>query len=503
MDRENVKWLLIGLGALVLTITTVGIGAWLIYFGVSELDESLASRPPVASEPQVEKRLGVDIRSEREAQYFETLEAQPWLERYTQTSAEGDWYGVLYSEEDFARLEAHLSERLSSMEDGWDIREYSDMCSGLGSIRYGQEPDLMEATLLRWRTSSPESHHAWLVSGIFYKELAWMWRGSGYANTVAEEGWAKFRDYMARSRQFLERSYELNPLDPESSSNLLITARAMSLGRSERDVYFGRVMEIAQNHYAAWNNYWFSATPKWGGSWEELKAIVKQTEELKEEYPMLGLIWLRVRTEMSFTRDGYEEIFAKKKVQRKIMTLYEGLLERWPDKALLHMNYALFLSDYINDYSLAAEHFDAVGDQYYRGTVWRSLPAYNKARARTYALHGWTLEGEKRSEYVTLAYELAPHDALATVQIGWLNERLGNLEEAESYFRMSSELDPNYGSAYIALAGLYRKQGRYAEARAEADRGLKRDISRKNGMELRRIRYFAIKEMGASETSEE
>ena len=503
MDRENVKWLLIGLGALVLAITTVGAGAWLIYFGVSELDESLASRPPVASDPQVEKRVGTDTHSQKEAVYFETLEAQPWLERYTQTSAEGDWYGVLYSEEDFARLEAHLGERLSSVEDGWDIREYGDMCTGLGSIRYGQDPDVMEATLLRWRTSSPESHHAWLISGIFYKELAWMWRGTGFSNTVAEAAWAKFSEYMPRSRRFLERSYELNPLDPESSSNLLITARAMSLSRSEQDVYFGRVMEITQNHYYAWDNYWINATPKWGGSWEEIDAIVEQTEALKEEYPMLGAIWLSALKEMFFRRDGYQKIFKEETVQREIMALFEALLERWPDKASLHMNYALFLYSYFDDYALATEHFDAVGDEYYRDTDWRSLPAYNRFRARAYAVHGSTLEGEKRSEYVSLGYELAPHDAVVTAQMGWLKERLGNAEEAESYYRLASELNPKYGSAYYVLAELYLKQGRYAEARAVAQRGMDQAAADKDVGRLLQLRLRANSAMRASATSEE
>lgn len=497
MNRESVKWLLIGLAGLVLVMMTVGIGAWLIYSGVSEWNDSLASGSPV------EKHLGTDIRSQKEAEYFEALEAEPWLDRYALTSAEGEWYGVLYSDEDFARLEAHLGERLSSLEDGWDIREYSNMCTGLGSIRYGENSDLLEATLERWRTSSPESHHAWLISGVFYRQLAWLWRGDGFANTVADEGFAKFREYVIRSRECLEQAYELNPMDAESSSNLLITARDMSLGRAATEEYMSRVTKVTPNHFDAWNNYWFGATPKWGGSWEEVEAISEQTEALKEEYPMLGVIKLRVLLEMQGTREGYEDIFRDEAVRQEIVELYEGLLKRWPDKALLHMNYAYCLYWYMNDYARAATQLDSVGDRYYRGSAWRTLPAYNRSRAWVYAKHSSDLEEEERHEYVSLAHELDPTSAFVAFKMGEYYRDIGDFEEAESYYSSSTELDPTYVNAYGELATLYMEQGRYEEAVAEVTRALQQELSPNQKMGLIGISVKAGAKLKASKSSED
>lgn len=489
MDRDSVKWLLVGLLGSISVIAFVAVAMWFVYSPGDEWTDSLAEGPPerLPAGAPVEKRVGMETRVKKEAEHFETLDAAPWLNRYRHTSAEEEWYDVLYSEEDFGCLEAYLGEKLTSREDGWDIREYSNLCTGLGLIRYGEDPDLLGATLERWRTLSPESHHAWLVSGVFYQRLAWVWRGSGYSNTVAEEGWEKYREFTRRSLECLERSYDLKPSDPESSYNLLQSARAMGLGASARETYFGRVMEISPNHYHAWNEYWFGVAPKWGGSWEELDAVIARTEALKEEYPILGSVRLGALREMRRNREGYEDIFKDEEVLRDIVALYERLLERWPDKALFHMNYAYFVYWYVDDYGPAAKHFDAVGDQYYRGSAWGKLATYNKARARTYATHATSLEAEERFEYLSLAHELAPDNAYVAQKMGRFYEDSNDLAEAEKYFRMASELDPEYGPGYRALGNLYNRQGRFEDAIAVAKEGLNEKIGQRELMKLRII----------------
>ncbi|MEJ2086133.1 MAG: tetratricopeptide repeat protein, partial [Acidobacteriota bacterium] len=51
----------------------------------------------------------------------------------------------------------------------------------------------------------------------------------------------------------------------------------------------------------------------------------------------------------------------------------------------------------------------------------------------------------------------------ANVNLGWLASRLGNLGNAESYYRRAIELDETFIPAYVNLADLYRMQERDAE----------------------------------------
>ena len=101
MDRESVKWLLIGLGGAA-TMFLLMAGAALFLFSISEevyFDDQATYSEPTQS--------GMEKRAECEAEYFRQLEEFGLKDRYTIITAHSEWRAVLYEQGDFEAVEEH------------------------------------------------------------------------------------------------------------------------------------------------------------------------------------------------------------------------------------------------------------------------------------------------------------------------------------------------------------------------------------------------------------
>ena len=88
---------------------------------------------------------------------------------------------------------------------------------------------------------------------------------------------------------------------------------------------------------------------------------------------------------------------------------------------------------------------------------------------------GWAGKLEEAGELAMQAVELAPDDPETQFQAGIVCEERNELARAERHYRRAFELDPAFSAVHINLGVVLGKQGKYAEARAEFEAGLKKD----------------------------
>ena len=55
----------------------------------------------------------------------------------------------------------------------------------------------------------------------------------------------------------------------------------------------------------------------------------------------------------------------------------------------------------------------------------------------------------------------------ATYYLGQTEEKLGDADSAESFYRQSIQIQPNFGLSHLALGDLLKQKGRLLEARSE------------------------------------
>jgi len=123
----------------------------------------------------------------------------------------------------------------------------------------------------------PDQLPAWaveLMKGFLSSRAGWEARGSGFANTVTDEGWRQFKAKQIEARDHYIRAYELNPNDCMSASRLIGVAMSgfARPGEDER-FWFDRARARQIDCVNAYQTYLWSLRPRWGGSADDIYAF--------------------------------------------------------------------------------------------------------------------------------------------------------------------------------------------------------------------------------------
>lgn len=114
----------------------------------------------------------------------------------------------------------------------------------------------------------------WLVELFFGKyeiEAAWEARGGGAAANVQDAGWKGFSEHLAKARDHLLKAQQLHPEFPEAATQMISVAMGdgARLNETTRD-WFDKAAKAQFDYYPAYESYFWSIYPRWGGSYGEM-----------------------------------------------------------------------------------------------------------------------------------------------------------------------------------------------------------------------------------------
>jgi hypothetical protein len=168
-----------------------------------------------------------------------------------------------------------------------------------------------------------------VIRGIAETDLAWVSRGSGWANTVTAEGWKGFREHLTKARDALVAAHKLRPDFPEAATRMITVAMGAGeeLGEDERE-WFDRAIAAQIDFMPAWYTLSGALLPRWGGSHEAMYALAKEaaaTNRFDTEVPNFFVTELEV-----IARDEQHNnaVYTVPETWRTVRAVFDGYLQK-------------------------------------------------------------------------------------------------------------------------------------------------------------------------------
>jgi len=372
------------------------------------------------------------------------------------------WVPTLYRDKNFASLEEHISSLLAEQNEG-NANELNVLYYVLGHVTDPGHQDLMASVLDEWCQQSP-SQIPWIVRGYFHISLGWAIRGGGSASNVTPLAMSQFKEQLVLAQGDFEKAYTLNPNDPNSSTGLLIIARAMSLSVEEMEAFFQRGISVSPGLADIYRQKHEYLTPKWGGTVEGMMKFAGQCQSLGEQYPTVGLVAVNAMEEIHDHFTPKENNYLGDAANWEIVKQsYERFFAKYPDNLLRRFNYA-YDALKAEKNQTAVEQFELIGDRWHFGLNWSTPESFNRSRAQAYhnlgvelykrKLFGVAVGNIKRATSYNPSGEYYYSLAMAQWREAQSTGSLQSWQEAESSLSKAIELDPELKSAQRDLKTL-------------------------------------------------
>ena|GEM_PF-223380 len=454
--EENKKWLKTAF-AIVLLVFSMSFLAWKLYPHLAYRNQSSTQSTlrEVREDPEKERAM---------AALLET--------KYSRMDDYEKWLPVLYQQKDFAAVENQVVDLMRDRNDEAKAYQLYALYNTLGDLSQHRDIGFKRSILDEWCRKQPESHIPWLLSGIFYIHSAWNIRGGGWAKDVSKDAWPKFKAMLEQARADLERSYRLNPNDPNSSCNLLIVARGLSYPREKMEGYFLNATSACLFHFGAHYHKLNYLMPKGHGTQQEMYAFTMECMKFAEEHPYMGLVAVAAFEEVHNRSPKDENYLGRGDVWPTVEKIYNNFFAKYPDDMRRRFFYA-YHAYKARKYDVAVREFEVISDRWMEGTSWTSLNRYHKSRAHAYAAYAITLPPDQAVINLRKSIDLDPSQKTTYFNLGTFAAKGGRYEEAETAFLKALELDPLNAEAHLRLSWVYGKTKNPAKAKEYAEKALR------------------------------
>ena len=292
---------------------------------------------------------------------------------------------ALVESRDFTALDSVGADFLKSKErdaeGGWKLGDFYDSFE----LRDNLPTPLWERRrgfLEEWIAAKPESQTARIALAQFYIDYAWRARGSGYADTVTEEGWRLMGERLEKSGNSLgEAAEKLTITDPMFFQTGLKVLLGAGGSPDSFDGLVAGSLEIAPDYWGSLSARAYSLLPRWHGEtgdWEAFAKFIAEENDPygKEQYAFIVLQRHAFDSSSVDPRRLDWDLF-KKSVRE--------LFEKYPE-AVTNISRAAFIATVADDRDFAKECFALLGD--------RCVPAVWKVNGRMCHYRNWANTGK-------------------------------------------------------------------------------------------------------------
>ncbi|MDH5640443.1 MAG: DUF4034 domain-containing protein [Nitrospira sp.] len=189
----------------------------------------------------------------------------------TLTSAQGKPLLALFKAGNYSALESALRDIQAKFDAGM-LTEIE-----LRNV-YRQFLDIDQQDLSRieeWKRAVPDSYAAHLIPGVYFKRKGWEIRGDHAISRTPPENIERMRQYHQLATNELMASLKLTKKPFLSLFHLLNT----SPSREQALELVAVANQLLPGNTLARNRYMIGLTPRWGGSYEEMKLFISRSKE--------------------------------------------------------------------------------------------------------------------------------------------------------------------------------------------------------------------------------
>ena len=178
---------------------------------------------------------------------------------------------------------------------------------------------------------------ALMLQGVHGYNKAWTARGTGFANTVTNEGWEGFGNHITQSQKFLSQAWALHPEIPETACEMIHSSRGDSKACR---LWFDRAIHAEIDNEGAYYAYRFTLRPRWGGSLDQMEALADEaynTGRFDTDAPLQAVFsYFEIADEL---REDWQDIFRKPGVYEKCKRAIDARLNRTFDNNRARQNH--------------------------------------------------------------------------------------------------------------------------------------------------------------------
>lgn len=236
------------------------------------------------------------------------------------------------------------------------------------------------ATFEAWEKDFPDSTTRRVALVDFLVDYAWHARGTGYANTVTNQGWQLMGERLGHAWKISQTLRQGEEKDPVGYQMAIIAAMGLGLEAAEFESILSESRSHFPTYYPVEASRAYSLLPRWLGKKGDWEAFALKAADVKgglgdETY---------VRILMDLKR-FYADIFRDSDaLWSKAEHGLEILSEKYPD-SLEIQNYCAYFSVLARDREMASEYFDKLGDAFVP-SVWGNPERF--VHCRTWARTG-------------------------------------------------------------------------------------------------------------------
>lgn len=445
--RDVAPFLAIASGMFCVFALLAGAGAALYFVGLPLLD-----RGRIDGEADWHRRAAEDI--EWREGINKKISIHGLTSRYEVIPFFGNTRELLYIDQDFDTVEQRLQDQFDKRSDPYQAHLYTRYMAFLSRLNFVDDPVQLLAVLDRWVESRPESYRALAVRGAFRIRYGQYFRGNGFMNTVSRDSKRKFLEQLELAQADLDAAATMAPEDPDPILNMMQIQRARGDSRKAIDSLYAEATAAHPFDIALRISRMNAALPKWGGSWEEVDAVLAECDALRDTFPLISIVRREAEEQMRSRGPSYAARLDSDAIWQEWATPYIEQLKLHPDEPLLMTNAAYFAAKG-KDFVLADPYFRALGDRYYENTNFDNLLQYNGQRATACGSMATTLPmGPERQRYFDESIQIAPYHYYANYLYATELTNQNDYYRARAYLDIAYRDKPDFaGTLYLLAVG--------------------------------------------------
>ncbi len=223
--------------------------------------------------------------------------------------------------------------------------------------------------------------------GLVEIQRAWEARGTGFANTVNDQGWEGFRKHLSQAESSLTKAWQMNSNVARTAYLMMDLELGHGRGRETMETWFNRAMALDTNYYDAAKLMSYYLEPRWYGSEEEALAFARTCATQGKWGGSVPLVLVDTHRSLAgyYKLTDSPQYWQRPEVWRDVQLSWESFFRLNPEAVNWRHNYAkdAYLCGHYAEFLQQARRFSAGTNFAYFGGEQKFQEMVAKAAAAT------------------------------------------------------------------------------------------------------------------------